>query len=449
MSKDNFIRGVGEVDDKILDRYEKVEEKISQRNKKNKYFIRWATVAACIALILGAIPMAVWISKRGVDDSPVLKVELQEVPDYENALYSAEEIAGMFESTFDANDYDTHVYRKVYVPNPAYLYCKNIPDFEYLPIYNRKNIKTELDRDEFEDFISGFMPNLSEALEMPEYTVSGIEERQEENCLTVSINTGKNIIDFRQDGVYQGVCISYLNTDSEQSVTLEGETIIIDQRKDDDEIIESLSGIKSKLFDIFGVSFSDVKVIRQYDSYNKYGVEFLSVYYYNDTDCLLDKNKFSPISDYIEVRFDNSLNYKDLICSDSLLSRVRVIYSQNRFDIDQRYQVEEEARIISLEEAESLLYNGYVFGGLPCRFCMQEQEKVNFEGYDFVDLDYYFGSFNENGDWGETKGIPFYVFYKYIGISENGNLIYASTLVPAIEVSGLKEYFEMQKVKYQ
>ena len=44
-----------------------------------------------------------------------------------------------------------------------------------------------------------------------------------------------------------------------------------------------------------------------------------------------------------------------------------------------------------------------------------------------------------------TIGIPFYAFYKEIGTSKNGNTIYAKTYVPAIEISGLEEYFERQK----
>ena len=45
--------------------------------------------------------------------------------------------------------------------------------------------------------------------------------------------------------------------------------------------------------------------------------------------------------------------------------------------------------------------------------------------------------------------IPFYAFYKNIGRSENGNLIYAKTYVPAIEVSGYKEYFESQEANHK
>ena len=63
---------------------------------------------------------------------------------------------------------------------------------------------------------------------------------------------------------------------------------------------------------------------------------------------------------------------------------------------------------------------------------MENQEKIVFDSYDCVDIEY-------------VSGMPFYVFYKNIGKSKNGNLIYAKTYVAAIEVSGYDEYFERQK----
>lgn len=39
-------------------------------------------------------------------------------------------------------------------------------------------------------------------------------------------------------------------------------------------------------------------------------------------------------------------------------------------------------------------------------------------------------------------GVPFYTFYKQIGTSPGGNPIYAKTYVPAIEVTGMEEYFQ-------
>ena len=101
-----------------------------------------------------------------------------------------------------------------------------------------------------------------------------------------------------------------------------------------------------------------------------------------------------------------------------------------------------DAKRISLEEAENLLYKGYVFGGHSCPLCMAAQEEVDFEGYDFVDITYISGGKNQ-----KVVEIPFYTFYKKIGTAKNGNIIYAKTYVPAIKVSGYEEYFKNQ-IKY-
>lgn len=79
--------------------------------------------------------------------------------------------------------------------------------------------------------------------------------------------------------------------------------------------------------------------------------------------------------------------------------------------------------------------------GIPGPFCMAEQNKVDFHGYDFVGLEYIFSMDDRKG----TEAVPFYAFYKKIGTAGNGNLIYARTYVPAFAVSGYREYFEKQK----
>ena len=70
---------------------------------------------------------------------------------------------------------------------------------------------------------------------------------------------------------------------------------------------------------------------------------------------------------------------------------------------------------------------------------MQMQDKVSFEGYDCVDIEYIY-----DDDESPTIAIPFYAFYKNIGTAKSGNIIYAKTLVCAIELLGYDEYFESQ-----
>ena len=177
---------------------------------------------------------------------------------------------------------------------------------------------------------------------------------------------------------------------------------------------------------------------------SEYGAEHVDICFYDESAHPLNSLVDYPISDYICISFDNFSNYSGDIVSDSILTVSSVHYFKNRNDIgDIQYDVIANAKKISISEAEALLYNGYVFGGHSCPLCMRAQDKVSFENYDFVDMEYVFGDYDKTGK--TTKGIPFYVFYKNIGKSKNGNTIYAMTYVPAIEVSGYKEYFESQK----
>ena len=100
-----------------------------------------------------------------------------------------------------------------------------------------------------------------------------------------------------------------------------------------------------------------------------------------------------------------------------------------------------QLRRISLQEAEKLLYNGYVFESHACPICMSLQKHVDFRNYNYVGFAYLKGHGGKLAD----KIIPFYVFYKEIGKASNGETIYARTYVPAIEVNGYEAYFESQK----
>jgi hypothetical protein len=70
---------------------------------------------------------------------------------------------------------------------------------------------------------------------------------------------------------------------------------------------------------------------------------------------------------------------------------------------------------------------------------MKSQQKISFEDYDFVGIEY----ISNPNDMSEI--IPFYVFYKKLSPTQlyrSGN--YAKTYVPAIQVYGYEEYFESQ-----
>ena len=222
-------------------------------------------------------------------------------------------------------------------------------------------------------------------------------------------------------------------------IVLDGMTLSVDQRQSDSEIIESLSKIKGSLFEIFGTDFSDAKIIRNYGSYNENGVDWMHIYLYNESDNPINPYVLVPRSDYILISFDNFQNFSGDMVSDGVLTKCDVSYVENRVDVKNSYAAEANVKLIPLEVAEQMLYNGYVFGGHSCKLCMAEQEAISFEGYDAVGITYL------SGDVDGSLVLPFYTFYKKIGKCKNGNFTYAKTYVPAVEVSGLEEYFDMQE----
>ena len=410
-----------------------VKTNLKKERKPNKnVWLRFEAIAACFVLVLSAVIAVPMLQKANLPD----------VPTWDTAQYSAEDIAKLF----DSMKYDgvaTNAYTKIYVPDSKYLYIGNMTDDEYLKLYQHTQTDKELNEVELKAFIDAFLPKLAESLDapIPQYSIKE-NNYSTGNRLSASVDIGSYYLSASQNPQKNSLGLSKL--EGNRQIVIDGETIQIDQRLSDEEILDSILSIKNKLFEIFGISFSNAKVVRNFGSYTKHGVEGVDIYFYNESAHELNSSQPRPVTDYIYIRFDNFSNYSGDIVSDSILTVSSVYYFKNRSNIgDIQYDAVASARRISVSEAEALLYNGYVFGGHSCPLCMLAQDKIDFEGYDFVDIEYVFEYSNKN----ETPsiGIPFYAFYKNIGTSENGNTIYAKTYVPAIEVGGYKEYFESQK----
>ena len=427
MTKKNFIYAMGNIDPSFIERAAP-GEKIPKR--KTNAFVRWGSLAACVVLIVCAcIPILRWI---------VLPVP----PVYENANYSAFEIGEFFGQMKNGA---TTSYTKVYAPSKDLIdNIVPVPNDDFLPIYESSKPKQELDIAEFCELTDGMLKRLAMEIgkESPTY-----EARENRDSISASTKMAEYFISFEQRDYYNNVFI-YNNTDDPaEKVGIGGIDVVIDQRQIDEEIIASLECVKEKVFKIFGVEFSDVKIDRDYNnSYKDRGVSGITVYYYNASDHPLNSMMPEPITDNIKISFNNRHDHDGAVVSDSLLTRASISYFKLRGNDASLYPCVGEEKMISLKDAEALLYNGYVFGGHSCRICMAAQDKVSFKGYDRVGIRYIF-KYDINGN--PTLGIPFYEFYKKIGTAENGNEIYAKTYVPAIEVSGYDEYFESQKQNHK
>lgn len=431
MSERKWMRAMGKIDDRVIERYMGVEEKLSKSQKTKRIWLRMSAIAACACLVFSAV-MVAWILNRE-----------PQVPVYDEPMYSAEEIADMF----PVKDGATNAYVKVYVPDSEYLYISDVSNSKYISIFEYDYSDASLDSAEFTEFVDSILPNIAEQLDenISEYK---IDERYANDDWHAHLSTNIRCENYYISvGQYENK-YSILINDAlfDGNIILDGERVCIDQRQSDKEIIKSLKSIKQKLFEMFDVDFSDAKVVRSFNGREENGADWIEIYFYDEKEHSLNSVSAPPISDYIAISFDNSFNYEGDIVSDSILTKASVNYVKSRNDIEATCKKTARAKMISLEEAEELLYKGYVFSGHTCQLCMEEQDKVDFTGYDFVGLAYIFAR-NEKGQ--KTLGIPFYAFYKEIGSAENGNRIYAKTYVPAVQVSGMEEYFKMQEAEHR
>lgn len=435
MKSQELLEVIGEAQDEyILDARE-------SKQKGTPAWKKWTALAACICLILGAI----WVFGPAAGRYP-------------NAQYSAYDIADLFPKMLESGT--TNAYTEVYVPSSEYLWLGAIPQSEYLPIYRYDDSDAAFpDRAEYEAFVAQVVTNYYNALNMPvpDYVV-------EESKIATGL-LGYELAPVEDDLIYLQAGQFYLSSSARSTCTrfvldvipstigsqdptirLNGHAVQVNQRQSDEEVLNSLEDVKSQLFAIYGVSFSDAKVTRYYDGYSDYGVCSLEVYYYDADAHPLNAYRDRPVSDYIKIDFDNTRNFDGDIVSDTILSHADIEYWDYTESSEELYPQIANGNMISLAEAEKLLYKGYVFGGHSCPRCMAEQEKISFEGYDYVGLEYVFGVREE----GKHRDIvPFYAFYKAIGTSENGNMIFAKTYVPAIEVSDLEAYFRDQKQSHK
>ena len=447
MKKKEWCEGLDHIDPDLVEQYVEAKDRLKKPKGQKGVWLRLGVVAACLMLVVSAVIVLPMLREdgAGVVTTPdgMGGTPSPDVPVWDGAQYTAADIAKMFDSMATDGEL-TNSYTTIYVPDAKYLYVDQMADPEYLGVYQYGGKGNELNEREFETFIDGFLPQLEASLHMdlPQYEIE--EDRgYREDSLSAQLDSDPYFIQVSQYETHQSFSLSAFRSNGDRRIILDGETVQVDQRLSDAEMISSVQSIKNKLCDIFNVSYGDTRIIRSFDSYSQYGAKLVRIYFYDEDAHSLNSMQEKPLSDYICITFDNISNYADDTVSDGILTVADIRYVQRRDDVREEYAHIANAKRISLDRAETLLYNGYVFGGHSCPLCMAAQEKVSFEGYDFVDIEYVFGYDLETNK--TTLGIPFYAFYKKIGTSQNGNSIYAKTYVASIEVDGYEEYFKAQE----
>ena len=383
-----------------------------------------ALIAACACLCVAAIPLFFLFGK----DEPIK--EPPQIPVYDDAQYSALDIARLIYSKGIPAGTATTSYEKVYVSQDKELNIGTIPNEEYLTVYEIKESQKELDEAEFSTFATNILSRWYEKRNIPMQTfeINLQESYSDPNDKSLRADVHEEEIHvFPMLSQYPHLNSAAFAFDSWPSrgpfLLGDAKISMYDSTISDEQIIAEIEPLKKELFYIFDVEFKDVTVSRKYVSDRKYPYS-ITVKFYNST------NKSDNSSNNITVTF---CHYSSK--TDPFLPEITVRYNQYR---DVSTVPIKKVKMISLEKAEELLCKGYVFGGHSCPICMSEQSPVDFEEYDYVDIEYIRG-YDEY-----AESIPFYAFYKYIGNNNVGSKIFAKTYVPAIEVSGYEEYFESQ-----
>lgn len=411
MKKEEWNEGMNHLDSDLVEEYVSKKEQLTQKNKKfGRIWLRVGAIAACVALLIGAMVAL----QEGDPDLPL-------APIWDGAIYSAAEMAEMF-NQLTLGEATTH-YTKVTVSDSEELYIPPIPDVEYLDVYRRVESEMAIDEEAFRTFIDSYFPTMAKSMgvDTPRYTIRKLFDIYSD-YFYASANMDGHRVECKQRGLTTTFTLTNAYDENRKAIYLDGKPVRVNRYQSDAYTLASLESVKNTLFDIFGVSFPDAKIERS--------SSFMTVYFYDRSAepfnfAIDDLEGLRPVTDRIEITFYGGSTY--------------ITYTQMRGDLEGEYECFARAKMISLEEAEELLYKGYVFGGHSCPVCMGQQTEVDFEGYDFVGMEYLFGY--DSAIVQQTPLMPFYAFYKEIG-EENGNLIYAKTYVSAVEVSDYESYFE-------
>lgn len=416
MNEQQWNEALNEIDEDLVEDYVQQKEAYIRKKDRRKIWRRVIATAACLCLIVGAV----FLAGQNDNSDPY-------IPTISGDSHSHITLRELF-GTFDG----TSSYKTIYVADDVYLNLSQIPEGETVELYKR-SLARKLDRKGFESTLASVTSKLEYYLnmEMPKFEIKESKDKDEDEdykLLETGTQSERYCFDARQNLAQEWYRIYARSSAEGASISLGDEIVQIDQTLSDEEIIASLESVKKKLFDIFGVSFTDVKIDRNFNGYSEHGASYIYVFFYNAAEELPRTLNWNPSSDYICLDFSN----RSETGSDDVILAKSITYLKYRDD----YKSVKSLRKITLEEAEELLQKGFCFG-MSCPLCMAEQEEIDFTDYDHVEFSYVVGV------EGKVKNMafPFYVFYKRIGTATNGNIIYAQTFVPAIEVKELAKYF--------
>ena len=452
MKNTDFFEAINDIDNNILEKSDNAV--VKKEKRKNNVWLKWGAIAACFCVIIAAAIVVPGMFKdeplipgpgvtgdpvkpyipSGEPWSPVLDPSLKELS------LTAQQFGDVFFAVKDNGA--TNQYTKVYANLPQYLNISPLPNAEHLPIYSAgKNGAMESSLRQFiekhstqvsdmfgvrindpdieEDEMWYGAPLYSAVVESDDMWIYFVSRQNE---LYLCNATKRSVGRIKLNGSY----VSFLESDS------------------DDQIKEKIGEPIQYVLNTFGKEYTNIKIQRQY-SYDQ--LKTVTVYLYSPEETIFpeDFSQEPMTSEYISLTFytdwgEGTYSHFGGTKDEAFLREIA--FHETQSNPNEYYSVIGKAEMLSLDEAEELLSQGYVFGGHSCPLCMAAQPEVDFEEYTCVDIEYVS---DEKGE----MFVPFYAFYKYIGETSDRIGTYAKTYVPAVKVSGLDKYFNMQKENHK
>ena len=437
MKQTEWNNGLNHLESDIVEKYIEQKEKMAAKKKQKHLWLRFGAIAACFCLIVSTILIIPLFNRNTVIQpympdggpwSPIISSKVK------NVILSAKDIHGIFDVPMDS--FGTNQYTEVYVSSAKYLNLSPLPNAEHLPIYSLQN--TVPTGDTLESFISQYLDSATAlfGIDSHSYEIEPFELWNGTVAYRANMYEDRNRLCFFARGNL--LELNYYAS-NEDRIILNGNRISVLESDSDEQIKAKLQNTIASICNAFHKEYTHVKIQRSYSSQQ---LKMITVYLYTPEKTIFPENfsKAPMTSDYIFLTFYTDWGKGTLYHwggepSEAYLCDFSLCETLNKWsDV---YDVMGKAKMVTLEEAEDLLKKGYVFGGHSCSLCMASQPDVDFSNYNYVGMEYV-------SDRDRKLYIPFYTFYKGIGTTRYGMIIYAKTYVAAIEVSGYEEFFQTQ-----
>lgn len=446
MSAKRFLDAVGHIDDDLVAEFverDMVMKPSPALKRVNRlWWVPIPAVAACLCVAIGLHYLAPLLLQNPFGDSPTdllnppVSGELQPWTPPELG-----EDVPVVEVTAEVTHYPFFIDYMLGIPLPLsdfwysladpdeLRHAAPLPTDPYLPIYREVNV---FDEATLEAFIQKWLPTAKAmtGITDTDYEIkwigtSGVRTPSRYVAKVGPEEVGKHItFTIQEEGALSFACPAEILTEGDLFPTLR-------KNSGDKEILSVLDGGIDYLEKALGQEFRDADI--EWRDMEYQGSGYLSSIH----ELTVTLNGYPPegaeefpyaIASIPAFTVTLNYQYVDYGSSDELVLK-DLTYSKPRNTADYTVLVG-KAKTIPLEEAEAMLEAGYVFNATKCLICRPTGCDVDFSEYDSVGL-VYRKSIAGHYLW----SVPCYAFYKHKGDE------YAAVYIPAVEVTGLTEYF--------